>query len=58
MMTRALWIVLMCYAVQAQNQRTPQPESANSNLPVQKVGPNDLIAVSVYDYPNRLAHSE
>jgi len=52
-MTRALWIVLMCYAVQAQNQRTPQPESANSNLPVQKVGPNDLIAVSVYDSPEQ-----
>jgi len=27
------------------------PEVAGSNLPIQRIGPNDLVAVSVYDGP-------
>src|SRR5260221_10391385 len=29
----------------------PQPEIGGANLPAQSIGPNDLIAVQVYDAP-------
>ncbi len=44
-----LWIPLLACA---QGQRAaPMPEASNANLPAQKIGPNDLLAISVYDSP-------
>jgi len=38
-------------ALAQQPVRTVQPPQLDANLPVQLVGPNDLLAVSVYDAP-------
>ena len=51
-----IWAGLPLIAVSAvgqTNTRVPENRSADesSNLPIQPVGPNDLIAVSVYDSP-------
>jgi polysaccharide biosynthesis/export protein len=43
-------MVVCGFAQQQQGQR-PAAEPVTANLPIQKVGPNDLIAVSVYDSP-------
>jgi polysaccharide biosynthesis/export protein len=45
-----LLIAASCLA-QAQGQRPAPQETATANLPVQKIGPNDLISVAVYDSP-------
>jgi polysaccharide export outer membrane protein len=44
----AAWILLaLCVAARpAPGQKT---ESASANLPAQKIGPDDLVAISVYD---------
>jgi polysaccharide export outer membrane protein len=42
--------MIVCGMAQAQNQR-PAAELQIANLPIQKIGPNDLVAVSVYDSP-------
>ena len=36
---------------QAQTARNPMYETGSANLPAQKIGPNDLIAISVYEAP-------
>lgn len=50
---RGLSYLLLVLAVfsGASAQVRPQPEVASANLPAQRIGPNDLIAVSVYDVP-------
>lgn len=50
---RAVFCVFMLLgAVAAQGQTMrPLPDNGAANLPAQKIGPNDLIAVSVYDAP-------
>ena len=45
-----LMMSVWCFA-QAPGQRSAPADSGIANLPVQKVGPNDLISVSVYDSP-------
>lgn len=48
-MSRMVWL---CWAAALAAQvRLPAPEVGGANLPAQKIGPNDLIAVSVYDAP-------
>jgi polysaccharide export outer membrane protein len=42
--------MVVCGFAQGQGQR-PAAEPGTANLPIQKIGPNDLIAVSVYDSP-------
>src|SRR6516164_3880922 len=44
-----IWTSLSLIAVGQINARVPVDQA--SNLPIQPVGPNDLIAVSVYDSP-------
>jgi len=46
----AFFTMLICGLAQGQVQR-PAIEPGTANLPIQKIGPNDLIAVSVYDSP-------
>ena len=44
--------LVLCYGLAlGQTHRTPTAEIGGANLPAQKIGPNDLIAVSVYDAP-------
>ncbi|HLY16481.1 MAG TPA: polysaccharide biosynthesis/export family protein [Bryobacteraceae bacterium] len=43
----AVWLVPLLASAQVH----PAPESAGANLPAQRIGPNDLISVSVYDAP-------
>ncbi len=45
-----LTIACVCAAL-AQTTRVQTAEPATANLPAQKIGPNDLVAVSVYDAP-------
>ena len=53
MRIRGVFAVVMlaggCLA--AWGQSRPAAELGGANLPVQRIGPNDLIAVSVYDAP-------
>ncbi|HTT65158.1 MAG TPA: polysaccharide biosynthesis/export family protein [Bryobacteraceae bacterium] len=44
-----LLVLVMLPAASAQVR--PAPEVAGANLPAQRIGPNDLVAVSVYDSP-------
>ncbi len=46
-------VLFICASVllAQQQQRLAPPPETGANLPAQKVGPNDLIAVSVYDAP-------
>lgn len=50
-----LSILLLCIAIgalaQAQAPHAITADAGAANLPAQKIGPNDLIAVSVYDAP-------
>jgi polysaccharide export outer membrane protein len=49
---RVLFLILLSIsAAVAQTARRPVSEVGGANLPSQSVGPNDLIAVSVYDSP-------
>lgn len=53
-MTRVLLMLLVSAAVaspQARQAAMPEPGTAGLNLPAQPIGPNDLVAVSVYDTP-------
>lgn len=49
MTMRALWLLLL--AASAWPQARPGLDPGGANLPAQKIGANDLIAVSVYDAP-------
>ncbi len=44
-----LLLLFLCWAASAQVR--PAPEPGGANLPAQKIGPNDLIAISVHDAP-------
>jgi polysaccharide biosynthesis/export protein len=46
-----LLFLLAALTAWPQTTRPPLPDTGNANLPAQKVGANDLIAVSVYDTP-------
>jgi polysaccharide biosynthesis/export protein len=46
-----LGVALAASPLAAQTVPRPQAESQGANLPAQKLGPNDLISVSVYDEP-------
>jgi len=51
---RAIAVLLFALCLSAtpgQGRPAVQAESGGANLPAQKIGPNDLIAVSVYDAP-------
>ena len=52
-MTRFLGVayLLFCGAVLAQTRPAPTVDAGGANLPAQKIGANDLVAVSVYDQP-------
>lgn len=47
----AMCLVLFSAIGLGQGRPVPVTEAANSNLPAQKIGPNDLIAISTYDSP-------
>jgi len=44
-------LLLLAMLPPASAQVRPAPEVAGANLPAQRIGPNDLVAVSVYDSP-------
>jgi polysaccharide biosynthesis/export protein len=44
-------VLLLSTAVMAQVRPSPMVEVGKENLPAQKLGPDDLVAVSVYDAP-------
>lgn len=44
-------LLLAMIPVASAQVRPAQVEVANANLPAQRIGPNDLVAVSVYDAP-------
>jgi polysaccharide export outer membrane protein len=46
-----LILILLCAAACAQTRPAAVPEVGGANLPAQKIGPNDLLAVQVYDSP-------
>ena len=53
-MTRVLLMLLVSAAValpQTRQAAMPDASTAGANLPAQPIGPNDLLAVSVYDAP-------
>src|SRR5437773_12265101 len=47
---RLLTLLLLCGPLVAQQHGASTPEAAG-NLPAQKIGPRDLIALQVYDSP-------
>ena len=49
-MTKALFMLCLALSPVLAQVRAA-PENANANLPAQRIGANDLIAVSVYDAP-------
>ena len=50
-MKRGLMMLIALCAASAQNQSPRMEEVGKSNLPAQRLGSNDLVAVSVYDAP-------
>ena len=48
---RMTLFLLFCAAMAAQTRPAPVAEAGGANLPAQKIRPNDLVAVSVYDSP-------
>jgi polysaccharide export outer membrane protein len=50
-MSRIFVLLLGCWAAAAQVRIQPTPDATIANLPAQRIGANDLIAVSVYDAP-------
>ncbi len=52
MRTSAVLLVFLLFSLSAAAQRpAPPTDPGAANLPAQKIGPNDLIAISVYDAP-------
>ena len=47
---RLLFVALLAYA-QQMPQIAPMADPSSTNLPAQKIGANDLLAISVYDAP-------
>ena len=45
------WLVFLLAAAAAQAQRLPVAAEAGANLPTQRIGPNDLLSVTVYGAP-------
>jgi polysaccharide export outer membrane protein len=50
-MSRIFVLLLGCWAAAAQVRIQSTPDATIANLPAQRIGANDLIAVSVYDAP-------
>lgn len=50
-MPRFLVVLVCAAAALAQPPSRPAPEYGRANLPSQAVGPNDLIAITIYDSP-------
>jgi hypothetical protein len=50
-MKRVLMGILMAAGLVAQTRPAGVVEVGGANLPAQEIGPNDLIAISVYDAP-------
>jgi polysaccharide biosynthesis/export protein len=50
-MKTALLYLSLCLACFAQVRPVPAPDSPLTNLPAHRIGPNDLLSVSVYDAP-------
>ena len=48
---RVVVFLLFCGVTLAQTRPAPIVEIGGANLPAQKIGANDLIAISVYDQP-------
>src|SRR2546427_146890 len=48
---RTILLLTLCSVAFPQVQPAAMPETITFNLPAQKIGPNDLIAVSVYGAP-------
>jgi polysaccharide export outer membrane protein len=50
-MLRGALVVFVCLFALVALRADQSPEPANPNLPAQKIGPDDLIAIAVYDSP-------
>lgn len=50
-MSKMFAVLLWCWVAAAQVRIQPTPDATIANLPAQRIGANDLIAVSVYDAP-------
>src|SRR5919198_5161826 len=46
-----LWLLFLLFAGAPAQAGTAQAEAGVASLPAQRIGPNDLVAVSVYDSP-------
>src|SRR5882724_10997342 len=51
LMKLPILLLLAAITVTAQTQRPIATDPGGANLPAQKIGPNDLLAISVYDAP-------
>src|SRR5437588_9970508 len=49
--SKLLWVLTMSLAASARNRPSLMEDAGKENLPAQKLGVDDLIAVSVYDAP-------
>lgn len=49
--TLASFVLLIAAALAMAQMHPATPDAASANLPAQRIGPNDLIAISVYDSP-------
>ena len=50
-MKASLYLLLSCVVLAGAQTRPPAGGDTISNLPIQKIGANDLVAISVYDAP-------
>ena len=48
---KLLTLLLLCASLMQSQQRGSQAPEASANLPAQKIGPRDLIAIQVYNSP-------
>lgn len=46
-----LYLLLFCFCALGQTRTAAIPDAGGPNLPAQKIGPNDLLAISVYNEP-------
>jgi polysaccharide biosynthesis/export protein len=51
MTVKLILILALALGSEAQTRIAPMSDPSTANLPAQRIGPNDLIAVSVYDAP-------
>src|ERR1044071_916419 len=50
-MKALILIVILLSSAAAQVRPLPAAEATGTNLPIQRIGANDLVAISVYDAP-------